>query len=562
MRHRFGLFALVATACLFLALPAEAAPKDAQAEKAYGAAMNEDYLDSKFDDAQKKLDKAIEACGDAGCAPKVKAKLYMGKGIVLGGGKHKNDEAKAAFVEGLKLDSSATPDPDYMTSDLKTAFEEAQKTAKKSGVGPATSSGGPMSSNEPTEQVINTPIPIFVGLDEETAKKVTSMSLSYVPSDASTSRRQKMEKAGKAFRGTIPCSATTKKGEVQYWVTAKDKNDAVVGQLGSEDEPLTIEIKAKLDGDPPSWPGFSPPEKCAGNEPTPEDLRAKSSLRQCVDTSDCPTNEKCTTGECLLQPGAIGEDTTSSPTPDPGTGVKKHRHWISVTAMPDLAVVSGDSVCTQATQAEEHFACLRQPGVGGSTDYTVYRGTPTAGKGNNINSGIGFGQMRLMLGYDGVIADNFSLGLRVGYAFLGTSSPANYIPAHVEGRAQYAFGSTAYTTAVARPWVELFGGFGQFDSAVDVQVLEDGEACGSADPSDPSRGSSVGESRITPATAPPTKTAPAIVQNHHLPKTEPDSRRSSHPSAAGSCEHVHSRLPASRTQGSFEHSASSGCSKQ
>lgn len=486
MRHRFGLFAVAAAACLFLALPAAAAPKDAQAEKAYSAAMNVDYLDSNFDAAQSKLDKAIDACGDSGCAPKVKAKLYMGKGIILGGGKHKNDEAKAAFVEGLKLDSSATPDPDYMTSDLKTAFEDAQKIAKKGGSTPGPSSDGPLTSNEPTEQVVNTPIPIHVALDEETAKKVATMSLSYVPSNESTSRRQKMEKAGKAFRGTIPCSATAKKGQVQYWIIAKDKSDGVVGTLGSEDEPLIVEIKAKLEGDPPSWPGFSPPDKCEGTGPSPEDLRAKSSLRQCVDTSDCPSNEKCSNNECLLQGNKIGDDTSSSPTPDPGTGAKKHRHWISVTAMPDLDVVSGDAVCTQATQADEHFACLRQPGVGGSADYTVYRGTPTAGKGNNINSGIGFGQMRLMLGYDGVIADNFSLGLRVGYAFLGTSSPANYIPAHVEGRAQYAFGSTAYTTAVARPWLELFGGFGQFDSAVDVQVLEDGEVCGATDPSDPS----------------------------------------------------------------------------
>lgn len=485
MRHRFGLRALLAAACLFVALPAQAAPKDAQAEKAYSAAMNEDYLDSKFDEAQKKIDKAIEACGDSGCAPKVKAKLFMAKGIILGVGKKQKDEAKAAFVEGLKLDPSATPDADYMTSELKGTFEDAQKIAKKSGgPGPGPSSDGPMSSNEPTEQVVNTPIPIFVGLDDDTAKKVTSMSLSYVPSGESTSRRQKMEKAGKAFRGTIPCSATTKKGQVQYWVTAKDKDDKVVGTLGNEDEPLVIEIKSKLDGDPPSWPGFAPPEKCAGEAtgPTPEELRAKSSLRQCVDTGDCPSNEKCTNQECLLTAEGAGIDNSSTPTPDPGTGAKKRRHWISVTAMPDLDVVAGDAVCTQATQADEHFACLRQPGVGGSSDYTVYRGTPTAGKGNNINTGVGFGQMRLMLGYDGVIADNFSLGLRVGYAFLGSSAPANYIPAHVEGRAQYAFGSTAYTTAIARPWVELFGGFGQFDSAVDVQVLEDGEACGAADP--------------------------------------------------------------------------------
>jgi hypothetical protein len=486
MRHRFVLLAVVA-ACLFIALPASAAPKDAQAEKAYNQAMNEEYLDSKFDEAQKRVDAALSTCGDSGCSPKVKAKLFMAKGVILGGGKHKNDDAKAAFVEGLKLDSGATPDPDYMTSELKTAFEDAQKIAKKSGPGPGPSSGGgPLSSNSPPEQKLNTPVPIYIELDDDTAKKVTSVSLSYIPSNESTSRRQKMEKAGKAFRGQIPCTATAKKGQVQYWVTAKDKDDVVVATLGSEDEPLTVEIKPKLEGDPPSWPGFPPPDACAGGATTDNtDLRAKSSLRQCVDTADCPTNEKCTNNECLLQGDGsdTGSDTTSSPTPD--GKAKKHRHWISLTFMPDLDVVSGDSVCSKSGQADDHFTCLRQPGVGGSSDYTVYRGTPTAGKGNNINTGIGVGQMRLMLGYDGVIADNFSLGLRVGYSFLGSPSPAKYFPAHIEGRAQYAFGSNAYTTAIARPWVELFGGAAQFDSAVEVQVLEDGEACG-ADPNDPS----------------------------------------------------------------------------
>ena len=69
-------FASIACVLVFgLASPALAAPKDAQADKAYKAAMEEDYLDTKFDDAEKKLKKAIDTCGASACAPKVKAKL-------------------------------------------------------------------------------------------------------------------------------------------------------------------------------------------------------------------------------------------------------------------------------------------------------------------------------------------------------------------------------------------------------------------------------------------------------------------------------------------------------
>jgi hypothetical protein len=200
---------------------ASAAPKDGAADKAYKAALEEDYLDSKFDDAQKKLDKAIGDCGESGCSPKVKAKLLVGKGIVMGGGKHKLDEAKEAFTQALKLDSTATPDADYMTSDLKSAFEEAQKAAKKSGGsggsgasggsgGSVEPSGGPLTHTPPEEQKINSPIPIYVTLDEDTAKKVGSVTVTYVGVGGGEPKDMRLDKSGKSYRGTIPCSATAK----------------------------------------------------------------------------------------------------------------------------------------------------------------------------------------------------------------------------------------------------------------------------------------------------------------------------------------------------------------
>jgi tetratricopeptide (TPR) repeat protein len=83
---------------------AVAAPKDAQAQKAYRQALEDEYLMTNFDDAEKRLRTALDACGGSGCAPSVKAKLYLGLGIVLAGGKGQPDAAREAFVKALELD--------------------------------------------------------------------------------------------------------------------------------------------------------------------------------------------------------------------------------------------------------------------------------------------------------------------------------------------------------------------------------------------------------------------------------------------------------------------------
>ncbi len=485
-----------------VAPPALAAPKDAQADKAYKQAMEDDYLDSKFDDAKSVLDKAIDACGDAGCSTKVKAHLLMGRASVLGIGKKKLDQAKDSFVQALKLDPSATPDPDYMNDDLKTAFADAQKIAKKGGGTPPPSSGNDTGGGTgldhavPEEQKVNTPLPLYVGVGDDIAKKVASVVVTYVATNGGDAQEVTLEKSGKGFRGNVPCAATKKKGKLKYWVTAKDKNDKVVASVGTEDAPNETTIKASLDDKPPSWPGFAPPDSCGGggSEMSDADIRAKSSLRQCIDNGDCPPTEKCSQNTCLLKPtdadagSSDTGDTGDSSAPTDPTKEKKRRFWFSLTFQPDIDVVSGSEICTKNGQTTQNFVCLRPPGTGGVRDaggnpaLSAYTGTPTANQGDDITGGVGFGQARLLAGFDAVIVDNFSLGLRIGYAFNGSPAPASFIPAHVEAHAEYAFGSRAYTGAIARPFVKLGGGFGQFDVETDVPVAEDGVVCGATDP--------------------------------------------------------------------------------
>jgi hypothetical protein len=341
-----------------------------------------------------------------------------------------------------------------------------------------------MSHTPPEEQKVNTPVPIYVTLDDETAKKVTSVDAMYVGVSGGDPKTLKMSKSGKIFRANIPCSATSKKGSVKYWIVAKDNNDKVVGTIGSEAAPNETQIKDMLDGKAPSWPGFAPPEACGM---TDEELRAKSSGRQCIDDKDCPAEERCAENTCLLRPkegAGEGEGEADKGEADKGASdgkEKKRRHWITVAFVPDFPIVSGSEICSKQGQIDQHFVCSRAD----RNPPDRYTGTPTAKQGNNVNGGLGVGTMRIMLGYDGVIVDNFSLGARVGYAFNGTSAGgASFLPVHLEARAQYAFGARAYTGAVVRPWLFLNGGMAQIDSTVQVQVVEDGKVCGAANPND------------------------------------------------------------------------------
>jgi hypothetical protein len=123
--------ALAALACLSIGLSlagaAHAGPKDAQAKKALQQALDEDYLDTRFDDAESRLRAALEACGASGCSPGVKAKLHAALGCVLAGGKKELEDAREEFVEALALDPKVQPDPGLVSDQITFAFEQAKK---------------------------------------------------------------------------------------------------------------------------------------------------------------------------------------------------------------------------------------------------------------------------------------------------------------------------------------------------------------------------------------------------------------------------------------------------
>lgn len=109
---------------------------DAQAEKALKKALEEDYLETRFDDAEGRLRGAITTCGNDGCSPAVLARLHAALGSVLAGGKKQLQDGRDAFIEALTLNPALQPDPDIASEEVTFAFEQARQKLKLS-KGPA-----------------------------------------------------------------------------------------------------------------------------------------------------------------------------------------------------------------------------------------------------------------------------------------------------------------------------------------------------------------------------------------------------------------------------------------
>ncbi len=457
-----GLAAAARGAALVLAVASfatdvAAAPKDGQADKAHSKAMDELYLESKFDEAASALQKAIDACGESACAPAKKARLFIDLGTVQAGGQGKQDEAVASFVQALKLDKSAGLDPDYIKKEIQKAYDDAKAKGPGVTAEPAASGGESLQHEPHPEQKVNTPVPIHVVVPENL--KVGRVVVRYIPTGLGETREKELEKAGQAYRGNIPCEAVVEEGTLKYWITAESKKGDELAAAGSESSPLTTEIKKAIEGKAPRWPGFAPPSSCA-----------KGTGQQCVDDKDCGPDQTCSGSECL----AHSDDTTAPPDEKKGD---LRRAWLSLWVSPTLAMISGDNVCSGSGN-EGHFVCQRE-------DETKYQGTPTEGQANNVNFGFGVGPVALGLGFDYLVGTNVTVGGRVGFAFGGASAAeASFFPVHLEARGAYYFTNNPFATTGVRPYVLLAAGAAQVDVPVDVEVVEDGEACGAENPED------------------------------------------------------------------------------
>ncbi|HVY47822.1 MAG TPA: hypothetical protein VHB21_18165 [Minicystis sp.] len=433
--RRLGSMLPLGALVLAAAGPALAAPRDKAALRLDDEAMGKDYLETNFLRAQKKLAQAIAICGAKACTKAVMGQLHRDLAVVLIGGLSKNDEGRQEFARARELDPNIELDPDYATPAMKKMWAEL-KGAKPARAAEAAATGEPRVEHTPvTEQRIGTPVPIyaeFAGGDPP-----AMMRLFYKGVGASRFVHVDMKRRGEGFAAEIPCSSTSRAGEVHYYVVAQGPDGESLAHAGSHEQPLVISVKRTITSPPPHLPDAEPPARC--------------------------TDVACEGPDCE---GAHAQHANE------GAGGER-RNWITIAVEQDFALVgAGTGVCTEAVQVDGEWSCFRAAG-------SQYHGNPVRNKGDEVNGGFAPATTRVLLGFDRVLAGGLVAGVHGGVVVRGGgprpdgASSHAFFPAHVEARLAYWFGHDVFSTAGFRPFV--FGSFGaaQVDIPFQTPVKED-----------------------------------------------------------------------------------------
>ncbi|MCA9648125.1 MAG: tetratricopeptide repeat protein [Polyangiaceae bacterium] len=431
---------LITLTCLLLSSIAWAGPKE-RAEDLMRDAMDQDYLATNFKAAEAKLTTALKVCEGDKCPKDVEARIHHHLGVVYAGGMNRHAEAVEQFKEMLKLSPDMALDGNFVTDTVQKAYDEAMEA-----VGPApvtVDKAVAVLEEKPwAEQLVGTPIPVYVTIPEGvSANKVVTRYRA--PGDKNW-KEITLRITGEGYGGYIPCTAVSKAGEVLYFTTAFDENLDRVASAGSAAEPRRVVLKPSIDGRQPALPGTTPPDACPG--------QVENRL-SCESNDDCPGDQACKDLYCVAAEEAY------EPTAD-DLAVK---NWFSLAFSPDLSVVqSTDDACSPNAQKDGTLSCFFSNGQ--------YQGVPVEdGKSNSLKGGVGYGSMRVMVGYDRLIGQRLLIGARLGFAFLGHPERADgkkFNPFHGELRVTFHFANEPFTHAGVRPYV--FAGGGWADSVARI----------------------------------------------------------------------------------------------
>lgn len=483
-----------------------AGEKDKEALKLHDAALDEDYLNLELDKAEKKLKDALKKCGDSNCSPAVVGKLHIALGTVLGGGRQNLDGAKEEFVLALKADPNAKLSDSYTTPDLAKAFEKAKEVAKAaakppkqpdkepdgeggeggeggSGDKPKPAGGGDLTHTPPTEQAINTPVPVYIEVPEEVS--VEKVQLKYKPFGETKWKTVEMNRVGKGWGAEIPCKDVTTLGDVKYYIVVTDDAGEQL-KAGTQKEPHRVTIKRELEGDEPSFPGKKPPTQCEAKEDCPPGLPGCDKPKEekhgekgwgstCEADEECQAGLICQNGQCEEGKRKDGEGPSGS-----STGGKKN--IIGLGGQLDLMLIStADNVCSGDNDA---YYCFYT-----GTDKRFF-GDPIAAQGTNgVQGGFAPAGGRVFLSYDRELTKvgpgALGIGAKVGIAFGGHPDASDQVPPnnrhlqmvyfppiHAELRGYYSFLGNSFEGGAVRPYGFLGAGFAKVSASVPVTVCD------------------------------------------------------------------------------------------
>ncbi|MFT3772869.1 MAG: hypothetical protein QM820_46375 [Minicystis sp.] len=340
---------------------------------------------------------------------------------------------------------------------------------------------------------MNFPLPLYIEPSEEVP--LSKVTLRYKPFGAAQYQSLEMKKTGKGYGAEIPCDGVTTTGDIKYFFAFTGTDGEPAGGLGSNKEPFRTTIKNELEGDPPRLPGKKPPSKCRQTDCPPgftgpdcnqmvanqsgggDNVCAKRGEKgwgsSCEAACDCKEGLTCLNGTCEEDKGGGGGKGDD--------GKKKRMNLVSVGVQIDMLLLKGaQNVCSLDSDAASSYACF-YPG----TSHQFFGKPVAVGNTNGVQGGFGYGDIRILAGYDRQIVKSvgLSVGARVGFAIGGSPSPDNvpnglngalgYLPLHAEIRATYHIMGSMMEDKKFRPYVFIAPiGFAQVNAAVPVTVCD------------------------------------------------------------------------------------------
>jgi hypothetical protein len=296
------------------------------------------------------------------------------------------------------------------------------------------------------EQGILRPIPISVELPGDVGWNAARVLVSYRLWGEPGWTTIQLRAVGQRYEGAIPClEVSTVTGDFRYYIRVHDAHGRVIAQGASRASPYIVTIKhdAMLTT-APSRAKCPDPTSCPPGFPgCPSEIVDVV----CESDSDCEEGTECNPrGIC---------------TP----ALKKNRFTLSMSQ--DVGLVSTSGACSVASQESDGYGCYRGDGA-------RYAGTPVH---TNEPLEPARGPTRIVAGYDRLVSDDTSLGVRVGWAVLGEGPTApggaSFVPFSASARATHWFGEEPFTQRWLRPFAFVTGGYAMSDLKARTHVRED-----------------------------------------------------------------------------------------
>jgi Tfp pilus assembly protein PilF len=436
-RRRLRRPALALQACLFaLAILLGGRPAlavDAKTEAAAKDAIKKtasDYASGDYATAAARLDKALRACGEKKCSPGTKAFVLRDLGTMqfkMGD----KDAAQQSFQQALAIDRDIDLASKYDAPDVRAIWNKAKAAAAEKNPGPPPEQpiGGDFTHTAPTEQKVNTPLPIYVEPPEGTS--LTKVVVKYKGARMSDWSKVELTRMGDGWGGTIPCGAA-KQGSLQYWVQGFDESGSPAASSGDPQHPFTVPIHTEISGDEPSLPGKDPPKTCSASEAASGGEGGDEGQEGGGQAWSGHRNwarlwvGAAFTFEFVGMPAV--EDACKLSTNPPGQQPP-----------PGFPANSSNLYCVDSTGAD--FPTRSLP-AGPAENAAII-----PGQGGHSGGGPQLGNARVMLSVDYALSQNLLVGGRFGYVFnsypgsaASTDGRAAGFRVHLEGRATYILG--------------------------------------------------------------------------------------------------------------------------